>query len=527
MRRRKLILFCLGLICLILLPLRSFAEERAALPDFAVRLNGREYRSERSKYPLFVYKNITYLPATYYTMRYLGIETAYENGSLYLSRPNISGSFDDYPAIGKNPKTFQVRRAQSKLFVHGDEIAAGEYPILSFRDVMYLPLTWELIHDRLEMEYSFGSGGLEIRSSSLRTEEMSPPVVSLPKGNPSIRPEEEIRVDPVSDGRRIWMKEGQRIFSSDLQGTDHRKVYDFGERKISAIESFQVENGIFRLIYSEGDALTGYDRTLLEADGQGRLREISLSDFFWKKGQEAEYIYGSDSPGVLVQMKGKAEENIGDPAYIYGNGLKLDRKKPYRPDSFGEYKDKIYLMAQKDKGLHIVSVDKKTKKTKVVVDMDVHGFVMDKYLICFWTEQGIHFYNIDHIDTTDTLKLEPGKHKLYCRVDGVEQAFMNRTMTPYFIRKGILMETAGSEGGTPLNGDAKVISCRYDGTTRPYFVCTFEESKSGSRILITDGFLGKLVSSDPAVSVSIIGDKAYYYNLKTQKITKLDLSSLE
>ena len=48
---------------------------QVTLPGFTVTLNGQSTSNEYSKYPLIVYKDITYFPMTYYDCRLLGLKT--------------------------------------------------------------------------------------------------------------------------------------------------------------------------------------------------------------------------------------------------------------------------------------------------------------------------------------------------------------------------------------------------------------------------------------------------------------------
>ena len=48
---------------------------QVTLPGFTVTLNGQSTSNDYSKYPLLVYKDITYFPMTYYDCRLLGIKT--------------------------------------------------------------------------------------------------------------------------------------------------------------------------------------------------------------------------------------------------------------------------------------------------------------------------------------------------------------------------------------------------------------------------------------------------------------------
>lgn len=509
--------------------------EQATLPTFKVRLNGEEYHSERSKYPLFVYRGITYLPATYFTMRYMGISTEYRDGILYLKDAEIAAvaaSFDDYSTQERNPERISVKRSKTRLKIGEEEVAVSKYPLMSFREVLYLPMSWDLIHDRLGMSYSYTeTEGLQIRSSSALSAAggSSDELRASGRVDEHFNPLDGPGAYPISDGRKIYRYEGRKIKATDMQGKQEELLYDFSKfpEDMVSVESFEIRRGHLSVRVRVGTSSLMSTSYLLSWDEKGNLFEQSFDGGILQKTADGVYQYAypaSDRGGLIFHRDGK-KISIGNNAYRYGDGQNLS--DGYKLDSFGEYKDKIYLMAQKDQGMNIVSVDKRTHKTETVVDLDVRGFVMDKYMIYFWDTKGIYFYNIDYVDTSDTLHLAPGTYKLYCRMDRVKEVFPNKTMTPFFIRDGILMATAGSEQGSKINGDAKVIACRYDGTTHPTFVCTFKDSKSGHRIWFSDerSWQGKS-SSDPAVSVSIVGNQAHYYNLKTKKITTIDLSDI-
>ena len=77
--RAYLTAVCL-LLALCLLPGEAGAageSERVTLPGFDVTLNWAAFSNDYSRYPLLVYKDITYFPMTYHDCRLLGLTTSW------------------------------------------------------------------------------------------------------------------------------------------------------------------------------------------------------------------------------------------------------------------------------------------------------------------------------------------------------------------------------------------------------------------------------------------------------------------
>lgn len=55
------------------------------LPNFPVTLNGTKVNNDYSKYPLIVYRDITYFPMTYGDCRFLGLESDWNGNAAGLS----------------------------------------------------------------------------------------------------------------------------------------------------------------------------------------------------------------------------------------------------------------------------------------------------------------------------------------------------------------------------------------------------------------------------------------------------------
>ena len=73
MKKSKLMVLILAIV---ILPSATFAKNVIVnLPKFPVKINGVKMDNEKSKYPLIVYRDITYFPLTYKNSRFMGLTT--------------------------------------------------------------------------------------------------------------------------------------------------------------------------------------------------------------------------------------------------------------------------------------------------------------------------------------------------------------------------------------------------------------------------------------------------------------------
>lgn len=117
-----------------------------SLPSFPVQINGVAIDPSNAKYPPIVYKDITYFPMTWDYTRSLGLPYTWDEsdglritgrGERYQLRPaaDTQGS--------NNKTTYTAMSVTYPVFVNDKPIDNGseEYPLLSFRDITYFPMT--------------------------------------------------------------------------------------------------------------------------------------------------------------------------------------------------------------------------------------------------------------------------------------------------------------------------------------------------------------------------------------------------
>ena len=135
------------------------ASVSVTLPNFTVELNGQSMDNRYSRYPLLVYKDITYFPMTYYDCKLLGL-TATWTAEQGLSIDKTPGYFYEYMRDvldSKNRSAQQAQIAVDKITVNGKAIdnATEEYPLLVFRDITYFRLTWRFAVEEFGWAYHF------------------------------------------------------------------------------------------------------------------------------------------------------------------------------------------------------------------------------------------------------------------------------------------------------------------------------------------------------------------------------------
>lgn len=164
-----------SLLSVFLLTMSSMQQAWAAntvqvtLPGFTVTLNGQSTGNEYSKYPLIVYKDITYFPMTYYDCRLLGLKTNWtaETGLVIDKNEDYFYEYLREVNNSKNARKQTVKIADEKITVNGKVIdnSKEEYPLLMFRDITYFPLTWRFAVNEFGWDYHFDQkNGLVIQN---------------------------------------------------------------------------------------------------------------------------------------------------------------------------------------------------------------------------------------------------------------------------------------------------------------------------------------------------------------------------
>lgn len=137
---------------------RAEAQEvEVTLPAYQVDLNHYSPLIEPNPYPPIVYKGITYIPMTWDNCRRLQLALSWQEGEgLSIGQqPNaqmpLAGP-ESGEKVNDLNQTYRARIADYPITVNGKPIDNNreEYPILSFRDITYFPLTWRFTREEFQ-----------------------------------------------------------------------------------------------------------------------------------------------------------------------------------------------------------------------------------------------------------------------------------------------------------------------------------------------------------------------------------------
>ncbi len=135
--------------------------EYLSSPTFDVTLNGKAYDSKKCDYPMLYYKEITYLPLTADNMAYMGLsfELLPEENKAYVRSAPISS--DKHSAhttplwIDLVYKPLYIPDTEAEVLGGKANEEYPDYPFIVYKNVYYMPMTWEYMHDVLGWQYSF------------------------------------------------------------------------------------------------------------------------------------------------------------------------------------------------------------------------------------------------------------------------------------------------------------------------------------------------------------------------------------
>ncbi len=175
MKKFDLLRVCIIMVLMISLSSIVLASEQITIPSFDVTFNSAAVDSSTREYPLIVYKNITYFPMTYHDSRFLGLTTEWDNATqtLKIDKCASSGEYEAYKTSDKNNSTDYAEISTSNIIINGKWIdnKLEQYPILTYRNITYFPLTWHYAVEEFGWSYEYtDSYGLMIATDEYKDE---------------------------------------------------------------------------------------------------------------------------------------------------------------------------------------------------------------------------------------------------------------------------------------------------------------------------------------------------------------------
>jgi hypothetical protein len=387
----------------------SQAEEpivRVTLPEFAVTLNGHTIDNTYREYPLLVYSNITYFPMTWYDSRLLGLESQWsaENG-LMINQSQVTSSYEPYSADRKNQKTYQAGVPASTITINGKTIDNSKeaYPLLSFRDVTYFPLTWRFAHDEFGWDYEWNpQEGLNIVSN-----------------NPQLI---DAGLPEDAGGNDVALFRGHYYFA-ETKGTMN-EVFRAPENDPTAKElihsysissgyglqkwlSFDIRDGELWLKYHTGGATMGSDH-YLKVNEEGTVDEVYSGYLNFRKTAYGTLILHTGFPSsphnLILAADGQTNywegTRLGEKDMIFGVRAFPDGSMSSGFSRIELHGDNVYVMASSLDGsitARLFKINLLTNVTTRVVDAAIRSFQVtgDKLYFTKEDDDALYAANLD------------------------------------------------------------------------------------------------------------------------------------
>lgn len=119
------------------------------------------------EYPAVMYENITYLPLTYYNCTLLGLKLEADDNKILIKQAER-----DFPAeylkdqSGGKKEKITVTACPFTINIFGEDYSDEKYPALFYKNIVYLPLKWNVVEGIMHWDYSFGENGIELYTDS-------------------------------------------------------------------------------------------------------------------------------------------------------------------------------------------------------------------------------------------------------------------------------------------------------------------------------------------------------------------------
>lgn len=174
-------------------PSSSAADIAMENVPFDVMINGQEI-IEEDEYPLLFYKGIVYLPTTCNMNSFVGLRVEFypnyirgdiKMGSIFVGLNSIET--DEYTPYRKNSTETKGKIHEEAIVINesGPNIlcdihnTAREYPIVNCKNVLYIPLTYDIAAEKLDWKMSFSpEKGLIIETRSPNR-----PILDIPESS--------------------------------------------------------------------------------------------------------------------------------------------------------------------------------------------------------------------------------------------------------------------------------------------------------------------------------------------------------
>lgn len=358
------------------------ASVKVTLPEFAVKLNGHLVDNQYREYPLLVYNGITYFPMTWYDSRLLGLEAIWspEDG-LMIWQSAVTSSYMPSPSARRNASVYTAKVPATTVTINGKMIdnTKEEYPLLSFRDITYFPLTWRFAYDEFGWDYEWSdTEGLRITSRNPQVQTVELPAdaedndIALFNGYYYF-------VETTGTTNHIYRAPVEKL--SDKEEIYSYPLYNDSNRAVA----FQIRDNTLWFVYHVGERVTGADRFVkIGEDGKAELSDLGHPYMDFRETPYGTVIVDLGAGDVRLSLLppglDKTQATIlGDPD-LMRFAFHVARGGEFAPHVLTTATtivgDDVYVLCTPPQsvGNFIYKISLKTNKTEKIVDSGVSWF---------------------------------------------------------------------------------------------------------------------------------------------------------
>ncbi|MCY9658499.1 DUF5050 domain-containing protein [Paenibacillus chondroitinus] len=492
---------------------------RVTLPDFEVNLNGHKVENQFREYPLLVYRDITYFPMTWYDTRLLGLEAKWSpDEGLNIKQNQVTSSYVPYNSDHRNAAIYTAEVPASTVTINGKEIdnTKEKYPLLSFRDVTYFPMTWRFAHDDFRWDYNWdNTSGLSITSHNPQMNNVGLPTyagendVALFKGYYYF-------VETTDTTNHVYRAPVQ-------QPSNKEEIYSYNVKTYQGLQkdlSFQIRDNTLWFTYHHGGAIMGGDGYVKIADdGKAEILHDGYLDFRDTKYGTLIVQLGAsvfEGGNLYLLPPGLDETNhmsVGDPGVKYGAHATYNGGEGYSADSSTTViGDDVYVLASRDQSdaNKIYKINLKTNKSTKIVDTSVNWFRIINNKLYYVKDKDKVLYS-SALDGAGEMKLSEHAVSWFDSINGNVFYTTKKENNLYELYK------ADSNEEDPLVWTTPVVSIQ---VLNGQLVCKLHENDdyglalldaSGSLVLEVADPISGILTSDNGVLIKSLKDSSYKF----------------
>lgn len=513
------------------------------LPNLKVTINGQVVNNDYCKYPLIVYKDITYFPMTFNDCRFLGIESTWtgDKTGLLVGSTSVTAAYNPYLSSAKNRRNYTAKIVNFPVKVNGKaiDISKEEYPLLSFRDITYFPMTWKYTVDEFGWDYKFNyKNGLVITSKNAKLDQIQIPKTRVIEAYGDF--EGKISTAVIAKkGYVYYVNNKGAVMQAPLSDISKAnqifqlEKWSYGDGKLYDSHDFYEENGKAMLFFHSGGAVMGSDhRYILKEDGTAQNIQNSYYETTSIKDKLYMYYVGpTPGPGNLRVQDSNGTENsdsLGAADYWYYSFCDVDglpkleligNELYVRASKVVEYREDDSRYTLENPAVYKVDtstneVARVSQSKDKVINAQIEGDFL--YYLASSGEGKECIYSVYKHSLKDGAETLIGSFK---SAESWQYKFAVVGDHVYYLSKETLYRIGSNES---LNPEAEAISMSITGDNKEYLVCTFRETpKSKYRVMIFDKS-GKVVfkTSDSGSNAVVEGNILYFYNITTENLCK-------